>query len=171
MKKIPVPLLKQTKSACGPTSLAMVLKYFKKEVPLAEIIRNVGGGVKDYGVRMVKLSEYAKELGFKVYCYSYNEKMSKGKAKIRKPNKDLIIKFLKKRLPVIIAVRVFLLRKLEFSKYGHFIVITRYKNGTFWYNDPSYAREIKIKDEDLLFAWHNNILDSSAYMLVLEPKK
>ncbi|MCK5460235.1 C39 family peptidase [Candidatus Parcubacteria bacterium] len=164
-----VPLLKQTKSACGPTSLAMVLKYFKTEVPLNEIIKHVGG-IKKYGVRIVSLAEYAKKLGFKVYCYSYNKKMSKGNAEIRKPDKKLILNFLKKRLPVIIAVRTFLLRNLEFNKEGHLIVITKYQNGIFWYNDPSYAKKLTIKENDLIFAWHNNILDSSAYMLVLEPK-
>lgn len=169
MRKIPVPLLKQTKSACSPTALAMVLKYFKNELPLKEIIKNVGG-IKNYGVRAVSLVEYAEKLGFKVYCYSYNEKMSKGKAEIRKPDKKFILKFLKKRLPVIIAVRTFLLRNLEFDKKGHFIVITKYQNGRFWYNDPSYAKELTIKENDLMFAWYNNILDSSAYMLVLEPK-
>jgi len=169
MRKIPVPLLKQTKSACGPTALAMVLKHFKNELSLKEIIKNVGG-IKSYGVRAVALAKYAEKFEFKVYCYSYNKKMSKGKAEIRKPDKRLILKFLKKRLPVIIAVRTFLLRNLEFDKTGHFIVITKYQNGTFWYNDPSYAKELTIKEDDLMFAWYNNILDSSAYMLVLEPK-
>ncbi len=170
MKKISVPLLKQTKSACGPTALAMVLKYFKNDISLKEIIKNVGG-IKSYGVRIISLADYAKNLEFKVHCYSYNEKMSKGKAEIKKPDKKLILKFLKKRLPVIIAVRTFLLRDLEFNKKGHFIVITKYQNGTFWYNDPSYAKELTIKENDLMFAWYNNILDSSAYMLVLEPKR
>ena len=73
-------------------------------------------------------------------------------------------------MPVIIAVRVFLLRDRYYSKSGHYIVITKYQDGIFFYNDPSSAKELKIKENDLMFAWYNNILDSSAYMLVLEPK-
>ncbi|MDD4332776.1 MAG: hypothetical protein PHT51_01565 [Patescibacteria group bacterium] len=76
---------------------------------------------------------------------------------------------LRKKLPVIIAVRTFLFREGDFSETGHFIVITKYQNGMFWYNDPSTPKRSKIKENDLLFAWYNNILDSTAYMLVLEP--
>ncbi len=169
MRKITVPLLKQTKGACGPTALAMVLKHFKNELPLKEIIKNVGG-IKSYGAEAVALAEYARKLGFKTYCYSYNIKRSKSKAEIRKPDIRLILKFLRKRLPVIIAVRTFLLRNEEFGKKGHYIVITKYHNGKFWYNDPSYPKEFTIKENDLMFAWYNNILDSSGYMLVLERK-
>jgi len=170
MKKISVPLLKQTKMACGPTCLAMVLKYFKNEIPLPKIIKGVGG-IKSYGVRSIALSEYAKKLGYKTYCFSYNEKLSKGKAEIKKPNINQILKFLKKRLPVIIGVISNLSSDSKHKNSGHFIVITKYQNNTFWYNNPSNAKEFKIKENDLLFSWYNNVLDSSAYLLVLEPKK
>ncbi len=169
MKKIPVPLFKQTHNACGPTSLKMVLKYFGKEISLSEIIKGVGG-IKKFGVRSISLAAYSKKIGFKAYCFSYNAKMAKGQAEIIKPSKDLILKFLKKRLPVIIAVRTFLLRNQGYSKSGHFIVITKYENGIFWYNDPSFAKEFKIKENDLMFAWYNNVLKSTGYMLVIESK-
>jgi ABC-type bacteriocin/lantibiotic exporter with double-glycine peptidase domain len=169
MKKILVPLIKQSKQACGPTCMAMVLSYFGNNIPLSSIIKGVGG-VKNYGVRAINLAKYARILGYKVYCYSYDEKMAKGQAEIRKPSKELIIKFLKKSLPVIIAVRMFLLRNREYSKSGHYIVITRYEKGFFWYNDPSFAKEFKIQENDLIFAWYNNVLKSTGYMLVLEPR-
>lgn len=171
MKKIPVPLIKQMKQACGPTALAMVLRYFGNKISLDEIIKNVGGIKKSYGVRAIKLAGYAKKLGYKAHCYSYNEKLAKGVAEIKKPSKRLILSFLNKGFPVIIAVRTFLLRDSEFSNTGHFIVITKYQKGVFWYNDPGSATERKIKENDLMFAWYNNILDSSAYMLVVEPGK
>src|SRR4030042_669876 len=170
MKKIQVPLLRQSKKACGPTSLAMVLKYFKKDIPLKEIIQNVGG-IKSFGVRCIDLADYARELDFKADCYSYNEKLAKGKALIKKPSKELILKYLNRNLPVILAVRTCLLRDLEFTKEGHFIIITKYANGKFLYNDPSNGKGFSISENDLIFSWYNNILDSSAYMLVLEPLK
>jgi len=169
MQKLSVPLFKQGKLECGPTALKMVLHYFGKEVSSNEITKKIGG-IKKYGVRTIKLADFAEKLGFKVYCYSYNKKLSKGKAEIKKPAKSDIIKFLKKKLPVIIAVRQFLLFNEEPSDMGHFIVITKYENGRFWYNDPEDGKLHQIKEDDLMFAWHNNVLDSSAYLLVLQPK-
>jgi uncharacterized protein YvpB len=171
MRKIKVPKLKQTKLACGPTSLQMVLSYFGMDLDLKEIIKKAGGINKQRGVRCVKLSDFAKLLGFNTECYSFNKKLSKGKARIKKPSKDDILKFLKKGIPVMIAVRAFLLFNKKFSEEGHYIVITKYENKVFWYNDPAKDKECKIKEDDLMFAWHNNILDSSGYFLAIWPKK
>ena len=170
MKKIPVPLLKQTKMACGPACLAMVLKYYKDNKSLPKIIKGVGG-IKSFGVRAIQLAKYTRGLGYEVDCFSFDEKMAKGHVKIVKPNKKLILKYLKKQIPVIIAARVFLLRNKNYSKSGHYIVITKYNNGIFWYNDPSFGKEIKINEDDLLFAWYNNVLKSTGYMLVIKPRK
>jgi len=169
MQKLSVPLLKQGKLGCGPTALKMVLHYFDKEVSSNEIIKKISG-IKKYGVKTIKLADFAQKLGFKVYCYSSNKKLSKDKAEIKKPAKLDIIKFLKKKLPVIIAVRSFLLFNEEPSDMGHFIVITKYEAGIFYYNDPRDGKRHQIKEDDLMFVWHNNVLDSSAYLLVLQPK-
>ena len=169
MQKLSVPLFKQGKLECGPTALKMVLHYFGKEVSSNEVTKNIGG-IKKYGVKTIKLADFAERLGFKVYCYSYNKKLSKGKARIKKPAKSDIIRFLKKKLPVIIAVRSFLLFNEEPSDMGHFIVITKYEKGAFYYNDPRDGKRHQIEEENLLFAWYNNVLDSSAYLLVLQPK-
>jgi ABC-type bacteriocin/lantibiotic exporter with double-glycine peptidase domain len=168
MKKLSVPLLKQGKLECGPTALRMVLKYFDRDASLKEITRGTGG-IKTTGVRTVKLADFAKSLGFKVECYSCNKKLAKGKAKIKKPSRYDIVKFLKKRLPVIIAVRSFLLFNKKPSKMGHFIVITKYEKGKFWYNDPKDGKGHVINEEDLMISWLDNSVDSSAYLLVLEP--
>lgn len=146
----------------------MVLKYFNDPVPLATIIKKVGG-IKTFGVRMVRLAAFARGLGYTIHCFSYNKKMARGKVTFVKPNTELILKYLQRGRPVIIAVRTALLNDSKPSSSGHIIVITHFKNGTFWYNDPTSARERKIAENDLLFAWYNNALDSSAYMLVLEP--
>ncbi len=170
MQKLSVPLLKQGKLECGPTALRMVLHYFRKNVSSDEIIKGVSG-IKKYGVRTIKLADFARNLGFKVYCYSYNQKLSRGRAEIKKPAKSDILKFLKEKIPVILAVRSFLLFNKKPSSRGHFIVITKYEKGWFWYNDPKDGKQHQIKEKDLVLAWFNNILNSSAYLLAIQPKK
>ncbi len=169
MRKIPVPIIKQSKQSCGPACLAMILKYHKDQRPLSEIIKNVGG-VKNFGVRAIHMARYIRSLGYEVDCFSYDKKMAKGQADIIKPNKQLILKYLKKRIPVIIAVRTFLLWNTPYSKAGHYIVITKHDKGVYWYNDPHFAKEFKIKENDLMFAWFNNVLKSTGYMLAIKPK-
>lgn len=169
MRKLSVPLLKQGNLNCGPTVLRMVLCYFGKNVSQHEIIKKVGG-TKKYGIKTVKLAEFARNLGFETDCYSYNKKLAQSKIKIRKPKKSDIINFLKKGLPVIIAVRTFLLYKEKPSKTGHFIVLIKYEKGKFWYNDPNDGKEHKVNEETLMCALLNNALDSSAYLLVIKPK-
>lgn len=169
MKSLPVPVFQQEHLQCGPTALRMVLKYFGTDMSAAEIIRQIGG-VKRYGVRTVALAKFATHIGFRVHCYSYNPKMSKGLAEIRKPAKEDILRFLRKNLPVILSVRAFLILNEPPSQMGHFVVITGYEKGVITYNDPFDGKRHEIAEADLLFAWHNNILDSSAYLLVLEPK-
>lgn len=124
----------KTKQACGPACLAMVFRYYNDQKTLKEIIEGVDG-VKSFGVRAINLAKYARKLDYQVDCYSYDEKMAKGQAKIIKPNKELILKYLRKHIPVIIAVRTHLLWNTEYSKAGHYIVITKYDRGMFWYND------------------------------------
>lgn len=162
-----VPLYKQPdKLSCGPTALRMVLAYFGEQITEKVIIKKIGG-LESRGVRTTKLAYFVRKLGYQTECYSFNEKMAKGKAVIKKPQKKDIIKFLKKDIPVILAVRSMLLPNRKSSEYGHFIVVTKYQNGVFSYNDPRDSKRHTIKEEDLLFAWHNNILDSSAYFLAL----
>ena len=99
-----VPLFKQRRNTCGPTSLRMMLAYFGRDIQESEIIKSVGG-IKKYGVRTVKLAKVAKESGFKTECLSYNRKLAAGKAKIKKPDIGDILKYLKQEIPVIICVR------------------------------------------------------------------
>lgn len=114
------------------------------------------------------MAKFAQDLGFKAECFSYNKKLAKGKAKVKKPLRSDIVKYLERNIPVILAVRAALLHnKEELKDLGHFIVVTKYKNNTFWYNDPYDGKRHRIKEDELLFAWHNNILDSSAYLLAI----
>ena len=103
-----VPLYKQSKKACGPTALRMVMSYWGKDVSEKDIVKGVGG-TKSYGVRTIQLASYVKKLGFKFECLSYNTKMAAGQARIKIPSKSYILKYLKKRIPVILAVRKWVL--------------------------------------------------------------
>lgn len=164
---IQVPLFKQTNSlSCGPTALRMVLAYFGYDFS-EEYITGTIGGLKKYGVRAISLRDFASKLGFKTTCFSFNKKLSKGKAVIKKPKKDDILNFIKKGIPVIVAVRYSILYNKHTLQLGHFIVITAFESGVFCFNDPRDGKEHKIAEDDFLFAWHNNILDSSAYLLAI----
>ncbi|MBI2064304.1 MAG: C39 family peptidase, partial [Candidatus Yanofskybacteria bacterium] len=141
-----------------------------KDVREKQIIKGIGG-IKKYGVRTIRLAEFAGKSGFKTECLSYNRKLASGEAKIKQPSKKDILKFLKKGIPVIIAVRSFLLYGEKQSEMGHFIVVTGHKSGVFSYNDPHDGKRHKIAEEGLLFAWFNNVIDSSAYLLAVWPVK
>jgi len=148
----------------------MVLKYFGYSFSDKEIIASIDG-IKKYGVRTIKLAEFASKLNFNVECLSYNKELARRKAKIKKPNLKDILKFLKRKIPVIIGVRSALLyNKEKLREMGHFIVITKYRKNIFWYNDPYDGHQHRIKENDLAFAWYNNVLDSSAYLLAIWPK-
>ena len=165
-----VPLFRQRKNTCGIIALKMILSYFGKDVDENKIIKAVGG-LKSYGVRTVKLAEVAQKLGFTTECLSYNQKLASGKAIIKRPTKKDILKHLKKERPVILNVRSSLFyQRPKLSQAGHFIVITRYKKGLFSYNDPADGKHHRIGEEELQFAWFNEVLDSSAYLLAIWPK-
>lgn len=164
-----VPRFKQTQNACGPTALRMIMAYLGKNISLKEIIKGCGG-IKKYGVRTIKLADFAKRVGFKVKCLSYNVKLAQGKAQIKKPEKKDILKYLKKNVPVILAVKSSLIFNQANKEIGHFIVVTKYQKEFFWYNDPKDGKQHKIKENDLIFAWYNNVFNSSAYFLTIWKK-
>jgi ABC-type bacteriocin/lantibiotic exporter with double-glycine peptidase domain len=165
-----VPLFKQRKNSCGTTSLRMVLSFFGNNVSENEIIRDVGG-LKSYGVRTIKLAEFARKIGLKTKTYSFNKKLADYKTTIKRPEIKDITRYLRKSIPVIINVRHSLLNDTKITKEGHFIVVTGYRNRVFNYNDPDDGKEHTVEEEKLRFAWFNNALDSSAYLLTVWPKK
>lgn len=168
-----VPILKQGKDlSCGAAALRMVFAYYEFNISEKEIIRQVGG-LKSYGLRLISLAKFAEQQGFQVECLSYNPRLAKNTAKIKKPLIVDIDRFLQKDIPVVLPVRAALLlynkppKSGKFSDAGHIIVVTDYKDDKFRYNDPLDAKQHRIKSEHLFFAWHNKILDSSAYLLAV----
>jgi len=167
MKQLKLPLLKQRgKRDCGIVALQMVLQYYKKEVSVQEIRKRIGG-LKSYGVATTSLAVCARSFGLKADCYSFNAKMAQGHAIIKKPSKKDIISFLERGVPVILTVRSFLLFESDPSTQGHFIVMIGYDKGKFVYADPYDGNVYRINEDALLFAWCNNTLNSSAYLLAI----
>jgi ABC-type bacteriocin/lantibiotic exporter with double-glycine peptidase domain len=165
-----VPLFKQKRKTCGPTALRMVLAHHGHDIPSDDILLSIGG-LKTHGVNTIDLAEFARAKGFKVECLSYNKKLAQGKAEIRMPSKTDILRHLGRNNPVILAVHSPILYGGKIWPQGHFIVLTGYKDGIFTYNDPSDGEIHEIDEEHLMFAWHNNVLDSSAYFLAVWPKE
>lgn len=66
-----IPLLKQEKNTCGPVALRMVLTDWGKNLTEEKLVK-LTGKVGRYGIRTTKLSEAAKQLGFRTECLSYN---------------------------------------------------------------------------------------------------
>jgi len=165
-----IPLFKQKKNTCGLTALRMALAYFGINIAENKLIK-LTGKIKRYGVRTIQLSKAAKKLGFETECLSFNKILANGEAKIKKPDTNDILKYLKREVPVILAVRSSLLYDEKLTEEGHFVVTREYRNGTFYYNDPTDGKIHKIGEEALRFAWFSNVTDSSAYFLAIWPKK
>ena len=165
-----VPLFRQKKNTCGITALRMVLAYWGTRTSDMMILEKIGG-LKNYGVQTTKLADVASSLGFHTQTFSYNKKMAKNKAEIRKPHLTDIVSYLKKKIPVIVNVRSALLYNEHPTSVGHFIVITGYKNKALSYNDPYDGKKHTIDEEDFLFAWFPNALASSAYLVALWPNQ
>jgi ABC-type bacteriocin/lantibiotic exporter with double-glycine peptidase domain len=92
------------------------------------------------------------------------------KFEMRIPSLNIIKRFLDQKLPVVITVKsaVFFERKKDL-KSGHYIVLTGYDNDKFYCNDPKSGKSKTISADKLIFALSNNVFDSSAYLLVIEP--
>lgn len=97
--------------------------------------------------------------------------------RIKMPTIKDVSDFLNRRIPVIIAVnaKIFFETEKLLPNYpkipndmGHFIVIIGFSNNMFYYNDPYFGECRKISKDKLFFAWSNNVLNSSAYLLVLK---
>jgi len=92
--------------------------------------------------------------------------------RVKMPSFTDIESFIKKKIPVMIAVnsKIFFEENKSSTWSGHFIVITGFDRNKFYYNDPWDGVADSIGREKLFFALSNNILDSTAYFLAIKPK-
>jgi uncharacterized protein YvpB len=80
---------------------------------------------------------------------------------------------LQQGLPVMVATNTKTLYEKDgfLSWDGHSIVLTGSDVKSYYYNNPANGDSSVIDKEHLLFSLSNNVIDSSAYMLVIKPKK
>lgn len=94
--------------------------------------------------------------------------------KIKVPDKNDIVTFLEKGLPVLISVKAMLLEGDSKIKpdVGHYLVVSGYEadKRIFSVIDPFYGKEYEVEETKLMLAWHVNAIESSAYLLAFEPK-
>ena len=148
----------------------MAFSFYGFKISESEIIKKMKP-LKSFGSRTIDLADAAKEFNFLPTVLSFSKKKSKGKAIIKKPSRFDLQKYLSRNLPVIIPVRKYLLNDQKPSKTGHFILLTAYKDGIYWYNDPESGKTETIDEDSLLLAWFPHSIDSSAYLLFIYPKK
>ena len=104
--KVPV-VIQMEELECGAASVAMILGYYKRFVPLSQLRKEAG--VSRDGTTLRSLQSVAAKYGLQAEGYRYSLESLKTKA----------------TYPCII-----------FWQYCHFVVLTGYKNGKFYVNDP-----------------------------------
>ena len=86
------------------------------------------------------------------------------------PRLDKIKGFLKRKIPVIIAINYHSLKNTQgdITK-GHFIVLRSFNKNSFFYTDPWDGKPHQLSADQLFFSLASNVLNSSAYMIIIEP--
>ena len=119
---------------------------------------------------LLKLKKYLKEIKNKPRIkrqitkdIQYIEAGGKYSTKI--PTLNLIDKYLKKKIPVMIALAMNSLRSNPNKKSNHFVVITGQEKNYYLINDPStkFPRPYQLQNNKLLHSWYN----AGAFLLVI----
>ena len=110
-KPVKVPVILQMEALeCGAASLAMILAYYGKWVPL-EDVRSECGVSRD-GSNALNIAKAAKKYGLEYKAYRYSVKSLREKA----------------TFPAII-----------FWNYNHFVVLNGFRGKYAYINDPAYV--------------------------------
>ena len=123
--KVPV-VMQMEELECGAASIDMVLGYYKRFVPLSQMRQECG--VSRDGSTAGSLVRVARKFGLDSSGYRYDVENFKEKA----------------TFPCI-----------AFWNYCHFVVVTGYKNGNFYINDP--ATGVVKMDEEAFSANYSNV--------------
>ncbi len=98
---------------------------------------------------------------------------NKQNIKLKFPEKEDIIKFLERGLPVIITVwaKTIYGNSDPLATGGHYLLVNGYDGKNFSVIDPYDGKKMAIEEDRLILAWANNALDSTDYLLAIEPAK
>lgn len=98
---------------------------------------------------------------------------NKQDLKIKFPEKEDLIGFLEQKMPVLISVwsKTIYGKSDPLATGGHYLVVIGYDGKNFTVLDPYDGKEHAIDESLLLLAWVNNALDSTDFLLAIEPKK
>lgn len=104
------------------------------------------------------------------FIYLLNNKQD---FKIKFPEKEDIIYFLERKIPALISVwaKTIYGNSDQLATGGHYLVVIGYDGKNFIVLDPYDGKEHTIDESLLLLAWCNNALDSTDFLLAIEPRK
>ena len=116
-------------AGCGPTCLSMIYMYVHKDVDytpdyMAKFCEDNGYSEPGYGTKWILFTEGAKKLGLQ------SQEITKGYKSLK--NKKIVIENLKNGNPIVC-----IMGPGYFTKSGHFIILSDYKDGMIKVNDPN----------------------------------
>jgi uncharacterized protein YvpB len=167
---LPVPYYSQfdgtaySRANCGPASLLMALSAFGKWVPVTDIRRAANrmqgtAGWYDAGVGIEVLADLAAQYGMSVHWGGNYDQWTF----------DEVRDALRRGHLVIPQVHLASLPGQERSSRGvdHYIVITGFDDGRFYYNDPAFSGQaghgMAISQERLALAWKRSDYPFAAF--------
>lgn len=145
--RLDVPLVVQDKKLCGAASLAMVFKYWGREITQYAIAAAIGPEAGK-GLRGEDLRDYCERAGFAAFLF-------KGEIEAVKDH-------LRKGRPVVVAIRA------RSTKIHHYVVLVGFDEASsaVLANDPQAGRLVRIPDRKFLSLWGR----SDFWSLLAVPK-
>ncbi len=149
--RIKVPYFKQdTNYSCGPTSVQMILRYFRIVNSENDLIKKLKTE-NQKGTSQKKIIEIFQKNH--LFCYTNNNSSI-----------EEIKNFLKRKLPVLVNYVD------KEKKEGHFAVIIGIKEEKIILNDPWYGEDFEIDISEFKNRWRDSKGDHKNWILVASPK-
>ncbi len=142
-----VPLVAQEKGLCGAASLAMIFKYWGREISQYTIAAAIGHD-PGQGLRGEDLRDYSEQAGFSAFIFE-------GEL-------PLIKDHLRKGRPIVVAMRS------DLARIYHYLVLVGFDDASsaVLANDPQKGKLVRIADKKFLRLWGR----SRAWSLLIVPK-
>ena len=142
-----MPIIWQEKELCGAASLAMVFKYWGREISQYAIAAGIGHKPGE-GLRGEDLKDFSEQAGFSAFLF-------RGEL-------DIIKDHLRKGRPVVVAIRP------RRARLYHYIVLVGFDDASsaILANDPQEGKLVRIANRKFLTLWGR----SKAWSLLVVPK-